>query len=159
MIYFAYVHSLLTYGIIFWGNSTHVIKIFKMQKRIIRTMTKSGSRVSCRQLFKKLEILPLQSQYILSLLSLVVTNKDQFTNNLEIHNINTRHNSNLHPPAYNLTLSQKGPYFSGIKFFNHLPPQIKRFAEEEKVFKPALKRLLLFHSFYSLEEYLDTNLN
>ena len=147
------------YGIIFWGNSTHVIKVFKMQKRIIHTMTKSGSRVSCRQLFKKLEILPVQSQYILSLLSFVVTNKDQFTNNLEIHNINTRHNSNLHPPAYNLTLSQKGPYFSGIKLFNHLPPQIKWLAEEEKLFKPALKSLLLFHSFYSLEEYLDTNLN
>jgi hypothetical protein len=32
VIYFAYVHSILTYGIIFWGNSTHAIKIFRMQK-------------------------------------------------------------------------------------------------------------------------------
>ena len=159
MIYFAYVHSLLMNGIIFRGNSTHAIKIFKMKKRIIRTMTKSVSRVSCRQLFKKLEILPIQSQYILSLLSLVGTNKDQFTNNLEIHNINTRHNLNLHPPAYNLTLSQKGPYFYGIKLFNLLPPQIKWLTEEEKLFKPALKSLLLFQSFYSLEEYLNTDLN
>ena len=94
-IYFAYVHSILTYGIIFLGNSTHAIKIFRMQKKIIRIMTKSNNRSPCRQLFKKLEIISLQSQHILSLLSFVVQNKDQFTSNLEIHNINTRYNMNL----------------------------------------------------------------
>ena len=52
MIYYAYVHSILTYGIIFWGNSPHSNYIFKMQKRIIRIMTKSNKRESCRQLFK-----------------------------------------------------------------------------------------------------------
>ena len=125
VLYFASVHSILAYGIIFLGNSTHVIKIFRMQKRIIRIMTKSDSRSSCRQLFKNLGILPLQSQYILSLLSFVVRNTHQFTNNLEIHNINTRYNINLHPPLLNLTLSQKGAHYSGIKLFNHLPVQIK----------------------------------
>jgi hypothetical protein len=35
MIYHAYVHSIITYGIIFWGNSSHSTHIFKMQKRII----------------------------------------------------------------------------------------------------------------------------
>ena len=52
MIYYAYVHSILTYGIIFWGNSPQSNYIFKMQKRIIRIMTKSNKRESCRQLFK-----------------------------------------------------------------------------------------------------------
>ena len=67
MIYFSYVHSLLSYGIILWGNSPHSIRVFKMQKRIIRIMTKSRCRDSCRQLFKKLGLLPLYSQYIFSL--------------------------------------------------------------------------------------------
>ena len=125
VLYFAPVHSILAYGIIFWGNSTHVVKIFRMQKRIICIMTKSDSRSSCRQMFKNLGILPLQSQYILSLLSFVVRNTDQFTNNLEIHNINTRYIINLHPPLLNLALSQKGAHYSGIKLFNHLPVQIK----------------------------------
>jgi hypothetical protein len=124
MIYHAYVHSIITYGIIFWGNSPHSTYIFKMQKRIIRIMTKSRGKDSCRQLFKRLEILPLKSQYILSVLLFVVKNKALFTTNQEIHNIKTRCNINLHPPICNLTLFQKGVQFSGIKLFNQ-PPTTK----------------------------------
>ena len=31
-IYFSYFHSILSYGIIFWGNSVHSKYIFKIQK-------------------------------------------------------------------------------------------------------------------------------
>ena len=48
MICYSYVHSIITYGIIFWGNSPHSAHIFKIQKRIIRIMTKSRGRDSCR---------------------------------------------------------------------------------------------------------------
>jgi hypothetical protein len=137
----------MSYGIIFWRNSTHAMNIFNMQKWIIRIMTKSGNMVSCRPLIKQLEILPFQSQYILSLLLFVVKNKESFSNNQEIHNINTRYNLNLHPSLCNLALFQKGVYYTGIKLFNHLPLQIKRLENEIKLFKPAVKKLLIFHSF------------
>jgi len=55
MTYNSYVHLIITYGIIFGGNSPHSADIFKIQKRIIRIMTKSRCRDSCRQLFKRLE--------------------------------------------------------------------------------------------------------
>jgi hypothetical protein len=42
MVYYAYFHSAMSYGIIFWGNSTYSTKMFKMQKRAIRIIT--GSR-------------------------------------------------------------------------------------------------------------------
>ena len=42
MIYFAYVHSLLSYVILLWGNSPHSLSGFKMQKRKLRIMTKTG---------------------------------------------------------------------------------------------------------------------
>ena len=29
-IYFAYVHSVISYGITFWGNSSHIEEIFKV---------------------------------------------------------------------------------------------------------------------------------
>jgi hypothetical protein len=52
MIYYSSVHSIITYGIIFRGNSPLSNTIFMIQKRIIRIMTKSRSRDSCRHLFK-----------------------------------------------------------------------------------------------------------
>jgi hypothetical protein len=69
MVYFSYVHSLLTYGIVFEGNSSQVKSVFKIQKRIIRIMTTSCSKDSCHDLFKLLNILPVQSQYINSYLT------------------------------------------------------------------------------------------
>jgi len=116
-------------------------------------MTKLRKRDSCRQLFKRLEILPSKSQYILSTLLLVVKNNDLFTTNQEIHKINTRCNANLHPPTSNLAIFQKGVYCSGIKLYNHLPPNITSLAKDIKLFKPALKRFLCSHSFYSVDKY------
>jgi len=63
-IYFSYFHSILSYGIIFWGNTAYSSDIFKIQKRIIRIMMNARNRDSCHQLFKNLKILPLKSQYI-----------------------------------------------------------------------------------------------
>jgi hypothetical protein len=60
------------------NSNTHSVKIFKIQKNIIRIITGCRSRDSCRDVFKKLKILPLQSQYILSLLLFVVYNKNKF---------------------------------------------------------------------------------
>jgi len=55
----AYVHLIMSYGINFGGNQPYSEKIFKIQKRVIRIITNSRPRDSCRELFKKLEILPL----------------------------------------------------------------------------------------------------
>jgi len=127
-------------------------------KKLIPIMTKSNNRSCCKQLFQKLGILPLQSQYILPLLSFVVQNKDQFSNNVEIHNMNIRHNMYLHPPSLNLTLSEKGVHYSGIRLFNHLPVLVKQLAGDIKLFKPALRNLLRLHTFYSIQEYLELSL-
>jgi hypothetical protein len=35
-IYFAYFHSLMKYGIIFWGTSSDSKKVFTLQKKIVR---------------------------------------------------------------------------------------------------------------------------
>jgi len=104
---FSYVHSIIAYSIILWGNSLYSNNIFKVQKRAIRIIVNAGNRVSCRELFKKLNILPLHSQYILSLLMFVVQNIEEFTSNSEVHSINTRHKSDLYPPSIKLTKYQK----------------------------------------------------
>jgi hypothetical protein len=94
-IYFSYFHSILSHGIIFWGNSAYSSDIFKIKKRIIWIIMNARNRGSCRQLFKNLKILPLISQYIFSLLLFVAKNRDSYESNSEIHNINTRFRSDL----------------------------------------------------------------
>ena len=49
-IYFSYVHSVMSYGIIFWGNSHHSNNIFKIKKRIIRIIINTGNHDPCRHL-------------------------------------------------------------------------------------------------------------
>jgi len=65
MINYAYFHSIMNYGLIFWGKSSHDAKILKIHKNIIRIITGCRSRDLCRYLFINLKVLPLQSQYIL----------------------------------------------------------------------------------------------
>jgi hypothetical protein len=49
MVYYAYFHSTMSYGTIFWVNSTDITKIFKMQKRVMRSITGSKNGDSFRQ--------------------------------------------------------------------------------------------------------------
>jgi len=75
MIYHSLFHSVTSYGIIFWGNSSHSIQVFRTQKKVIRIIMGLGNRETCRNLFKELNILPLMSQYILSLLIFAYNNR------------------------------------------------------------------------------------
>jgi hypothetical protein len=61
----------------------------------------------------------------------------------------------LYLPQANLTIYQKGAYFSGIKSFNNLPLEIKNVADDQKKFKSSLKKFLYTYSFYTMEEYLS----
>jgi len=110
-----------------------------MEKRIVRIMIGCKSRVSCRNLFRKLEVLPLVSQYILSLMLFVVKNKNLFILNLENHTKSTRHFNNFYQPVTNLTIYQRGVHYVGIKIFNNLPPYIKDISNNVKKFEICLK--------------------
>jgi hypothetical protein len=81
MAYFSLVHSVILYGIILWGISTHSKLVFKSQKRIRRITAGSSSRDSCWDLFKKLHILPLHSQHIFSLRTFTIKYKEFFKTN------------------------------------------------------------------------------
>ena len=157
MLYFSYVHSIISYRIIFGGNTPNSIKIFRRQKKVLRIVNKWKKMDSCRELFKTMEILPLYSQSVFSLLMYLVNNKHIFTKNLEVHNHDTRSANNFHLPISNLTKYQKGAYYTGIKIFNYLPTHIKNVANEIQVFKKTLKRFLLYNSFYSVDEYFNAN--
>jgi hypothetical protein len=64
----------MSYGVIFWGNSIDSKRIFIIQKKIFRIVAGVKRKVSCREVFKKFIILLFASEFLLSLLSVVVDN-------------------------------------------------------------------------------------
>jgi hypothetical protein len=104
----------MSYGIIFWGNSWHSSIIFKLQKKVIRIMEGCGNRASCISLFKKFQILPLKSQYMLPSLMFVVQNKTLFLTNTENYNLDSFiiHRYSALGPVWAETRAQSGDGYS-----------------------------------------------
>jgi hypothetical protein len=152
-MYTQFYLTVLSFGVII----ILVTVSLKFKKRIIRVIISSGRYDSCRELYKKLQILPLPSQYIFSLLVFVNKNRSCFKYNSEIHNINIHYNHNLYLPSTNLTLVQKGVLFSENKIYNHLPLNIKMLSKDAKCFKSTLRSYLTQHVFYRLDEYYQLN--
>ena len=138
-VYHACFHSLLSYGLILWGNSSYSINIFRLQKKAIRIISGISNRDSCRDYFKKLKILPLQSQYLLSTLLFVANSIHLLKSNSEVYINNTRHSFDLYLPSPRLTTYQKGTFYMGIRHFNNLPFEIKALVNNVKLYKIALK--------------------
>jgi hypothetical protein len=67
-MYFAYMHSSLKYGILFWGNVRNHKKVFKLQNRAIRLIANISSTTSCKPYFKKLKIMTLPCIYVYEIL-------------------------------------------------------------------------------------------
>jgi len=139
MIYYSLFHSVMSSGIIFWGNLSHSQKIFKLQKRAIRITTGSRNKDSCRTLFKQLGVVPLKSQYIFSSSFISLKNMDHFTTNYDIHNIPTRRNKNFLLLSASLSIYQQGVHYSGVKLFNRLPIELIQIVEYHNKCKNALK--------------------
>ena len=110
-----------------------------------------GNRLSYRNLFKKLQVLPLASQYMLSLLMFVVPNKNIFSTSIENHNIDMRQRNNLYVPQTKLTIYQKAAYYLGIKIFNNLLLEIKNVAGNQKNLQFLRKKFLYYYSFCAME--------
>jgi hypothetical protein len=125
---------MMSYGLVFWGNSYHSNTVFKVQKRIIRIMVGIRGRESCREYFRKLKLLPLQSQYIYLLLLFVINNRQHFNINSDIHTINTRKSFDSHYPESHMSVYQKGAHYIGIKVLS----SNKALSNDTKQFKMAL---------------------
>ena len=89
----------------------------------------------------------------------VVKNNELFITNANVHKNFTRSKNDLHLPIANLSVFQRGVYFTGIKVFNSLPVEIKKTSYDIRSFKNALKSFLLENSFYSMEEYFNWKMN
>jgi hypothetical protein len=152
--YFAYFHSLLSYGIAFWGcQKQNLDSIFVAQKKCIRIMTRKDHLTHCKPLFKELLIMPVPCVYIYRCI-LLVKSMSSLAVNAELHVHNTRRRNDFHVPRAATTLRQHGPVYSGTRMFNALPPEIKSVSDIKK-FKSLLKTFLLGKLYYCVDEFLS----
>ena len=143
----------------FWRIFINIIvsscKVFKLQKWVISITFGAEPTASCQGLFRKLNILTVLCQYVLSLMLLIVGNPNNYQAGLEVHRLHTRSKNQHFIPNANLTSVQKGITFSGIKIYNSLPKNILSPKNNRKWFKNELYRFLLYNSFYSVKEFLE----
>jgi hypothetical protein len=155
MVYFSYFHSIMSYGIIFWGTSAYSNNVFKLQKRAIRLITNSDRKEPCRKLFQQLKILTFYSQYIFSIICFVIKNEEMHVRNVDIYSRNTRNNLDFHITSTNLAIYQKSTYYLGRKILNSLPSYLKEEIHNVRKFRRFLKNCLYCNNFYILDEYFD----
>ena len=102
------------------------------KKRAVRVKSGVGPRSSCRSLFRKLNILPVACQYILSLMLFIVDNQKDFPTNAYVHGLDTRNKNHLYVRIVSLCSVQKGVLYSRVKIFNSFPSNIQRHRNDRK---------------------------
>jgi hypothetical protein len=154
MVYFAYFHSV-------WNN---LGKFNKCAPSIIKKKKKRGNgwcgtRSSCRELFRKLKILPPPCQYILSLMLFLIDNLKDFPTNAYVHSLDTRNKNQLRLPTVSLACVQRGVSYSGVKKSLIAFQAIYRVIEiTERNLKTSYTSLIT-HSFDSVTEFLECKID
>ena len=148
IIYHAHVSSILNYCNIIWSNTydTHLNSVTKMQKRIIRNVTRSAFRDHTAPLFKETKILPIESIRKLSIATFIFKNQLTFPGLLAQHDYRTRRRDRLRPPIHRTSLFEKSFLYQAPLIWNELshlfPPDVFTHLTANS-FKNRIKKHLL----------------
>ncbi|PSN40109.1 hypothetical protein C0J52_23993 [Blattella germanica] len=96
----------MSYGLLFWGNHGIASRVFKLQKRAIRTISGDSQRSHCRPLFVKYRILTLYSMYVLSCLVYIKSNITNYDIVSSVHNYQTRNRMKICQDKIKYTLTE-----------------------------------------------------
>lgn len=155
--YYAHFHSLLSYGVIFWGQSSDASKVFILQKRALRVLCSLDQQTSCREYFKQQRILTVPALFILACLKYIHANKQQFSTNNEHHDYNTRNKNQFSIPHRRLKMTQQGVGYWGPTLYNVLPDTIKNLSNS--LFCKKIKSSLINNTVYTIEDYVIIDFN
>jgi hypothetical protein len=168
LVYYAYIHSRLTYGILLWGLSKHTKRLFILQKRAIRNLALASSdpctagmyyKDSCKPYFIKFSILTLPCIFIYSAICLVIENEQPKNCRNTTHNYETRNCKQLKVDKYVSQLNSKNPYTISTKLYNKA--LVIYNSKSKKInnshFKNYIKTFLIENAFYSVEQFIEFN--
>lgn len=152
-VYFSLFQSVFSYAILTWGHSSHLCRIFSLQRRVMRIMSRLTFRQDVKEKFRELNILTVPSYYILKALMYVKHNINNYVMHSEIHEYDTRRKDQIFLDFTRLVKSRNAINYYGPIFFNKLPPNIKQLPESKFHFK--IKQILLNGAYYSFDEFLS----
>ncbi|KAI5727372.1 hypothetical protein M8J77_001471 [Diaphorina citri] len=101
--YFAYFHSIMSYGILFWGFAAGTKDILLLQKRAVRAVFGLSRTTSCRPYFKDHNIPTFYAQLVLESVLAVRGLAEDLTKHSDVHNHDTRHKNKILNPLIRLT--------------------------------------------------------
>lgn len=150
-VYFAYFHSLITYGLLFWGMAPNSTRIFLLQKRAVRSLYRISPRSSCKPLFVESGIMTLFSSYIYQNIMYARRHIEEVPVNSDFHHHDTRKKSNLHINRQRLSKVRYSFIHQNLCYYNKIPEQIKSLGEDQ--FKKIIINNLVRNPIYDIREF------
>ena len=112
-------------------------------------MLRLRQKPSCKEKFKKLQILTVPSLYILEMMlviKILTSSKLMF----QLKRKDMRQINQLHLQSVRLPSVQKQVCHSSLRIFNKLPPHIVQLCENTMAFKNTLNKFLIKNAFHSM---------
>lgn len=152
--YHAFFHSILSYGLILWGNSCHVKSVLLLQKKAIRIVTKSSFYEHCRPLFVRTKVMTVINMYIFLCLLHVKKNHRNLPLRKDVHSYNTRKQSSIDMPYSRLSACTRSYHILSLKLFNllHVDTQSLPY----KHFRIRIHDWLILNPFYNISEFFES---
>jgi hypothetical protein len=153
-IYNSLILPYLNYGIVLWENHLH--RLFGLQKKAVRVMTKSKYNAHTEPIFKSLKILKCQDLCALQyykfcyklenkLLPSYFLENDLFRKNAHVHNYNTTRRNFFHIPRVKHNFAKSSIRFRIPNFFNSMNSDIrsKIYSHSMQSFKTFIKKFII----------------
>jgi hypothetical protein len=113
-------------------------RTFIIQKKVIRIISNAGQNLFCRNLFRDLNVLPLQCLYISEVIYYIKSNIEKMKLNEALHDHCTCHKSDLDVQFCTTTPSKNNVVNVGIKLYNKLTNKVQKLKKLQE-FKRKLK--------------------
>ena len=160
-LYNSMILSHLTYCNIVWGNCASYLlqKLFLLQKRAIRAVTRSHFLAHTRELFLKLKILDIYSinsvqvaTFMCSFTKDILPDvfKEYFIYNSDINAYETRNANKLYVPLYRNNFSRTQISYKGPVLWNSLPDKFKLCPTVQNFKRKYKSYLLNQYYFYNM---------
>ena len=154
-IYNSLIQPHLYYSILAWGSCN--VRIFKLQKKAMRTVCGVKYNAHTDKLFKELNILKVKDIFIIQCAKFYhkfVNGKlplyfhNFFDRNSDIHSYNTRSNNRLHLYPYNNQTTKNFIRFKIPNIINDLPRNVR-----EKIYTHSLAGFAQYMKKHLINEY------